>query len=203
MNNISGAIICGGLSKRMERDKALLKIEGITFIERAVKLIGAFTDSIMIIGRNEKIKWGKNHYFMDIFSSHGVMGGIHTALSYSTRDFVICLPIDMPLLAKEIIYLLIEKKGGKNKMRVFSKNGKIEPLPGLYSKSILPDLERILSKKKDDSMQRWIKTNNRNVFGIIEFEALPKKLQREEYFMNINYPKDLKMARLFLRKAGA
>ena len=51
-NNITGIILAGGKSSRMGSDKALLKINNTTFIEKIIEVMQPYVDEIIIISNN-------------------------------------------------------------------------------------------------------------------------------------------------------
>ena len=131
--NFSAAVLAGGRSSRMGRDKAALPYFGGTLLQhQAATLESLGIDDIMISGGDVK----------DIYPGLGPVSGIHACLMAAKHDAVLFLSVDMPLVpAEELIKLLRAHSGGAT---VFSQSGKTEPLPGVYDKALASKCEELL-----------------------------------------------------------
>jgi molybdopterin-guanine dinucleotide biosynthesis protein A len=85
-------VLCGGQSRRMGRDKALLELEGQTLLERCKNLGAALGAQQVLVSRNEP------GFIQDLVNDAGPMAGIAAALPYCLTDWLLVLPVDMPLL---------------------------------------------------------------------------------------------------------
>ncbi|MGZ4834976.1 MAG: molybdenum cofactor guanylyltransferase, partial [Terriglobales bacterium] len=92
---VAAFVIAGGQSLRMGRDKALLRLDGQTLVERALGLAGGVSDHVSIVGPREKlhdIGELRNRGIMelniveDIFAGQGPLAGIHAALRSSESE---------------------------------------------------------------------------------------------------------------------
>ena len=146
---ITGVILAGGASKRFNGIvKAKIVIGGIPIISR---IIGAFQDifdEIIIVTNTPEEFSDYNNYRIvgDKFLSKGPLGGIHSALTESENELFFVVAGDMPLLEKELIIRQIEFYF-KNRCDILipTVGEYIEPLHGIYSKSILAALEKYLA----------------------------------------------------------
>src|ERR1700687_613134 len=87
-----GFVLAGGKSSRMgvDGDKAFLKFDGQTLLERALAVVGAACESVTIVGDPAKFReYGK--VLADVFPGCGPLSGIHAALVNSTVDLNLVL----------------------------------------------------------------------------------------------------------------
>src|SRR5262247_3892243 len=113
---IRGFIQAGGLSSRMNRDKAWLEIEGAPMIERVIAAARPAVGRLEIIvnGANPQIEryeklagdYGARLIF-DLHNHLGPLGGIHTALTHcGANESALILACDMPFITTEFLSLL-------------------------------------------------------------------------------------------------
>ncbi|MCP4923930.1 MAG: molybdenum cofactor guanylyltransferase [bacterium] len=104
MLKVSGAILAGGQSSRMGKDKANLSFQGTTLLQRMEKLLQKSGVAHTYISRADKIA--------DRIPGYGPLSGIHSilkgALGHSSH--LIFVPIDMPTLSVALIKQLLITK---------------------------------------------------------------------------------------------
>lgn len=182
-SDMVGVILAGGKSSRMEKDKALLLLDGETFIKRiSDQLKNNFRSSIIISEKNEDYFSVGLKTHQDIYNNCGPLGGIHSALKNSETKSVFIISCDLPLITSDIFQHLIKYSSD---VVVPSYKNIIQPLCGVYSRSLIPSLETFLnngSRKVHD----FIKTVNSIVvpFDSFNFPVNP--------FMSINTPEQFK-----------
>jgi molybdopterin-guanine dinucleotide biosynthesis protein A len=159
--NIGCAILAGGKSSRMGRDKALLEYDGKQFIQQITEELSQFEERIIARGTNRgfsaeiEAAWT---VIPDLYPDHGPIGGLHAALSACRSDALFVVTCDMPLIESELVRELCAwmQETDVDKKRVdaydvvisVGEGGKIHPLCGVYRKSVLPVLEeQILSDR--------------------------------------------------------
>lgn len=108
------AVLAGGLSSRMGRDKALLKHQGQTLLEGALLLLQASgCDRVLISGavpgydciadrRGRRGPPGALYSLVKHIQEHGGLNG----------DMLLLIPVDMPYLEAGVCRRLIEKGSG-------------------------------------------------------------------------------------------
>jgi len=97
MTDIRGYVLAGGKSSRMGSDKALLKIEGLTAIERQGKLLDPLCpQGVFIAGARSKklhdMRWPVIH---DSTLDQGPLFGITSALQHAQNGIAVILAIDL------------------------------------------------------------------------------------------------------------
>lgn len=179
--NITAIILAGGKSSRMGRDKAFIKIQGKTIIERIIETLKPLFAEIMIVANEpEKFRELNVKVVKDIKPNCGPLSGIHSGLINSKTQLNFVVACDMPFLDSELIEFMCSKVNGYDGVLPIAK-GKIEPLHAIYSKSLIPLLEEAL-EGDDFTLQKILKKAN------ILFLDLQLKVR------NINDKEELKNA---------
>jgi len=141
------AILAGGKATRMGgRNKALIEIDGESFIKRIYRNLGPIFNSTIIIS-NEQVDFGISGVFVypDIYRNCGPLGGIHSALVNSNSDYVFVVSCDMPFANASIAEKIINaQKDGTYEAVVPEISGLFEPLFAIYSKDVIERAEAII-----------------------------------------------------------
>ena len=182
-NKISAAVLAGGLNSRMNfQDKSMLSYNGKTFLNNILAQLNIF-DMKMIISNNPEEYFGNINASIhkDIHSRIGPLGGIHSSLVHSPTRYVFITTCDMPLIKSENIEYLCSFTDYDIVMPII--DGKYEMLFALYSKSCLPQIEKM------------IESNKYKITGIFKDDSLKvKKIIINEDFLkslkNINTESD-------------
>ncbi|MGB9891939.1 MULTISPECIES: molybdenum cofactor guanylyltransferase [Thermodesulfovibrio] len=189
---LTAAILAGGKSSRMKRQKCLLSFDNEKIIDMIVtKLKDIFEELFIVTNFPELYFYTGITLLGDIYPFRGPMSGIHVAIKNSKHD-IFAFACDMPFVKGEVICALSEKHIKEaNTATVPSYNGKIYPLPGIYSRKLLDELEKLLLEDKL-SMTKFL-----NDIGaeIVEVANLDKEGLS---FININTEEDLEN----LKKGG-
>ena len=198
-NDITGIILAGGKSTRMGENKSFLILDGLTVIERVVNLMKRnFENVIIVTNTPEEYKFLNLPVFRDIFTYRGPLAGIHSGVFHSRtqRNFVISC--DIPLMDDEMINYLVRFKTDKP-VTICKADGFIQQLVGLYSKAILPAVERIFQESMEKEIRHEKQSKRKcNVLSLIDLvgaeiidaEKLP--FYKPGTFFNMNRPEDYK-----------
>ena len=195
------AILCGGKSSRMGKDKAALFWNGKTFLERLVSEFESADDceEILICGKAEGAQdpdcgsepeslqgqkcGAKARFVQDQKREMGPLEGIRRALGEAKSDLVFVCAVDMPFATKEIPSYLKEFLCSDYGCYVPLVNGRSEPLCALYKKSVLSAVEEQMAADELKLSRLFEKVPTK--FIAVEKSSLPKKL-----FANVNAPQD-------------
>ncbi len=182
---LTAAILAGGKSSRMKRHKCLISFENKKIIDMIVGNLKEIFEELFIVTNFPEVYFYTGITLLgDIYPFRGPMSGIHVAMKNSMYD-VFVFACDMPFVKREVIHSLSETHIKKsNSATVPSYNNKTYPLPGIYSRKLLDELERLILEDKL-SMNRFL-----NDIGAetIEVANLDKKGLS---FININTEEDL------------
>ena len=96
----TGAVLCGGGSRRMGRDKAVIVVAGETLLARAARTLSGVFDEVLVVGREAPPPGLPPHVraLADERPGLGPLGGIATALAAAGHEWVFVCACDMPLL---------------------------------------------------------------------------------------------------------
>lgn len=192
---MTGALLAGGQSRRMGFNKALIKIDGSTIIERSVRLFKDGFDEVMIIANDVAAYENLDtRIYTDIYKGAGSLGGIYTALFHSASDYAFIAACDMPLLDLPSIKRMLEQDRKSDALIPFI-NGKFHPLHGLYSKRCMKTIEAMI---KEGNLKINDLLSKINTVKLTEeaFDGVPIALSVE----NVNTEEDLKILRYHINE---
>ena len=106
---LSLAIIAGGQSRRMRRDKAFVELGGKPLIERVIERSAELGQAETILITNSAADYAHLGLPMygDIFPGKGSLGGIYTALTRASQSAVLVLACDMPFINPDLLRFMI------------------------------------------------------------------------------------------------
>ena len=140
-SRFSAAVLAGGKSTRMGRDKAALSFDGSTLLEHQVrKLYRLGTEDIMISGSCLEVPGTR--FVPDIWPHLGPLSGIHACLLAAKCQAVLFISVDTPLVPPEVLQELLNAHAGG--VTLLSHDEHIEPLLGVYDTALADLCETIL-----------------------------------------------------------
>ncbi|RKD32984.1 molybdenum cofactor cytidylyltransferase [Thermohalobacter berrensis] len=169
---ITGIIMASGFSRRMSKDKLLLKIKGVPIIERVIKTaVKSKIDEIILIYRKNEIKKIGQKYGIKTIYNEGAKKGqsqsIKLGVKYSnpnTKGFVFIVG-DQPFLSYKTVNRLID---------VFLQGKHLIVVPMYREKRGNPV---IFSSKLNDKLL--------NIYGDKGGRDIIKKMENYVEFVNI------------------
>ena len=197
---MNGFILAGGLSSRMGSDKALLEIDGRPLIAHALDLLSAVTPAPRICGSRPDLAPFAD-VIPDNFPNAGPLGGIEAALSASTTDLNLFLPVDLPNLPIEFLRVLVARAEDSNAVATIpTLAGLPQPLTAIYSRRLLPGLRAALAAgdyKVMTAITAAAAALNAPVdlFSVESLAPNPEGPNPEQWFRNLNTPSDLELLR--------
>jgi molybdopterin-guanine dinucleotide biosynthesis protein A len=106
-SQISAVILAGGQGTRMGNvNKGLLPLQGRTMIEHVITRLRPQVDSIVISANQDVDAYralGYDTVRDQIPGAHGPLAGIYSAMTISTREWLACVPCDVPQLPLDLI----------------------------------------------------------------------------------------------------
>ncbi len=183
---MTGILLAGGKSKRMGEDKAFLQFKGKYLFEFPLSILIDFTDEIIISSSNMDFKNTGHIIIKDEIPNLGPLGGIYSCLKRSTYLYSLILPCDIPLLDLSIPEVLLHNHIKYDITVALNHNNFPEPLIGVYSKNLLPLIEKQIHRGNLKLMDLLGKVNTNYV--TLEKEVFN---QSSKPFLNINTKKDL------------
>ena len=199
-HNILGAILAGGQSKRMGKDKLFLQLNDKMLIEHTINKVEKYLKDIIIITNQ------KNEYFSKknlttvedcIEGQLGPLVGILTAMKWAKENLKECswiatFPCDTPFFPETIIKKFIEKSKKKDSLLLCaSSHGRKHNIFGLWSLDLYEKLKDDLINNKIRKVQDW---TEKHKITNVEFD-----FKEYDPFFNINTLDDLETAKKIVK----
>jgi len=159
--SVTVQIMAGGRSRRMGTDKALVKLDGKTLLERAVeKWKGWGEATFLSVGNEERGTLAPAGIVpvFDRFPSHGPLGGLHGGLVECRSEFLLICPVSDPFLNTDHAERLLCNIGGADAC-VYEVDGAVNPLFGLYRRTCL-DVVYTMLAQGELSLERMLEMVN-------------------------------------------
>ena len=129
------AILAGGRSTRMGRDKALLERHGATLLAQVVAA-GRTLGPVAVVGR-AAMPGLEAAFLPDAVADGGPLAGIAAALAWAAPDPVVITAVDLPALAAADLHWLADLPPGLDGTAVL-RQGRIEPLFARWHPGLAP-----------------------------------------------------------------
>ncbi len=152
IKDVAAAVLAGGKSRRFGSDKRFFKLNEKTLLEiMCEKLRSAFETKYISTEKNFETKLSQHKIEIpdfkivyDKYNNIGPISGIVSVLYEITQKGCVFVPCDMPFLPEKILFYLSEFK--EFDIVYFNLKGKIYPIPGYYSKNLIPKIEKMISE---------------------------------------------------------
>lgn len=107
MTGVTGAVLAGGMSTRMGRDKAQVEVAGRSMLDLVVDALSAACDRVVVLGpeRVGRESWP------DTGAGSGPLAGIATALHRADSDHVLVVAVDNPFVRADTLRHLVALAG--------------------------------------------------------------------------------------------
>lgn len=145
-----GVVFCGGQSRRMGRDKALILLGGATLIERATRVLLELTPRVLLAsGPTPRYPELGFECVLDRGPDLGPLGGLEAALARveaAGGRHVLAVACDMPRVTAGVLRALLERARAEEAdvTLVATPDGE-EPLCAVYAVGVLPAVRRALA----------------------------------------------------------
>lgn len=124
-------LLVGGGSERFGSPKALATLDGETLAERAWRVLEEACDEAIAVGKASDALPLRFPIVDDSTAHRAPIYGVVAGLRAAAHDICVIVPVDCPLVTVEVVRSLGEALA-------VPQTG---PLPGAYSKAMLPELE--------------------------------------------------------------
>jgi molybdopterin-guanine dinucleotide biosynthesis protein A len=106
---LEGAILAGGKSRRMGKDKLLLPFGSTTVLGTVRRAIEPLVQRLRIVGREPSAAFAPLPSQPDLYPRLGPLSGIHAALATAEFDRVLIVACDLPFVTTEFLRGLVER----------------------------------------------------------------------------------------------
>jgi molybdopterin-guanine dinucleotide biosynthesis protein A len=105
---VHGFVLAGGKSSRMGVDKALLELQGRPLVEIAVEKLRSFCAEVSIAGNRDDLS-GFAPVVHEERMECGPGAGVEAGLKAARQDWVMFVPVDVPLVPAEYLRMWVEE----------------------------------------------------------------------------------------------
>ena len=195
-HNILGAILAGGQSRRMGKDKLFLELNNKKLIEHTINKVKKYLKELIIITNKKNEFFAKNNLTTVKDCVGGQLGplvGILTAMKWAKEktnkySWIATFPCDTPFFPESIIKSFIKESERKDSLILCaSSHGRKHNIFGLWSLDLYDKLKNDLVNKKIRKVQDWTEEN--------KIKNLEFKFKDYDPFFNINTEEDLLVAK--------
>jgi molybdopterin-guanine dinucleotide biosynthesis protein A len=186
VRNISGVILAGGENRRMPVPKAFIRVGRERIIDRSVSTLkGIFQEVLIVTDTPGDYIYIGVPLLGDIYSVRGPMTGTLTALISSSTRWIFVMACDMPFAEERLIrHLTLCRKGSDAVVPVL--NDMAQPLFALYSKSLIPGMERAVLRRRQ-SLKDFLTEKRVKYVSEREIREIDPGARS---FINLNTPED-------------
>ncbi len=181
LQHVTGAVLAGGLSKRMGKPKhELILPDGTTMLEKALSMTRLVCQEVVVVA--PEVVTDQAPHVHDSQAGRGPLAGIIELLASGLNDHYLVIPCDMPCLTPELLTQLCDPP--PTHARVFQLEYAMHaaPLPLAISSQLLSSLEGA-------QQQGILSLHGALAQTQLEVCNLSKRYQGN--LMNINEPQDV------------
>lgn len=196
---VMGAILAGGLSRRLGQDKATLKLGGRPLVQWVADTLVPLVQECWLISNQPPGHLSLELPLVtDLVPGRGVLGGLLTALFYARQPLVLLAPCDTPFLQPALLKHLLNqaRQKGVEAVICLSRRG-LEPLPGVFHVRLYSRLEAYL-KAGDYRVREFLRRTRTRILAPAEVTRFDP---HEQSFININTSAELRQAQKLVRTA--
>ncbi len=191
------AIIAGGQSRRMGRDKAFVELGGSALIERVIRRSADLgqAETILITNKPAVFAYLGLPMYRDIQPGKGSLGGIYTALVKATSPAVLVLACDMPFVNNDLLRFMLTQLDAATDIVVPRVDGYPQALHAIYQKTCIAPIRAQLEANRLKIIRFYDQMRVRYLDEADYAEFDPTGAS----FANLNTPAELEQARQLLR----
>ena len=187
--NISAALLAGGESRRMGRDKATILFRGKALWQIQLDLLRTLNPKEIFVSARTDPVWrpADVDFVSDIPPSRGPLSGLAASLDRMCGTHLLALAVDMPLMSEKYLRHLCDKIEPYVGVvpRIY---GRAEPLAAIYPREAATEFQGALAGA-DFSLQ----TVTRRLVESGKLREMPITEQEQSLFLNVNQLSDLQL----------
>lgn len=181
-SDCQGFVLCGGESRRMGRDKALLPWRHLPLVVQVARTVQETTGSATLVGPRERYAHLGWPIVEDRQPQQGPLAGLIAALATSHAKRCLIVACDMPWLSADGLRQLLNYSPMADVVVARGENGR-EPLCAVYHRRCLPTFE-IALRQNERTVRRVLER-----LPVVEWPVPDPRL-----VTNANTPADWKLA---------
>ena len=192
---VEGAILAGGRSRRMGRDKLLLPFGAGTMLRAISEALRPLVERLRLIGRESTPGLPLPNAQPDLRPGLGPLSGIHTALATAEADWVLVVACDLPFLTTSFLRGLVDGLPPELEAVVPCPGGEPVAVCALYRVTCLEDLAARL-ERGELAASEFAKSLRARFLDDLDLSKLDPS---GRCLLNLNTPLDYEKAREILR----
>lgn len=186
-DDVTLAILAGGRGKRLGGvAKGLIRVNGRELLSRQLDLAPQFADVVLIADDPSPYAAYALRTASDIEPGRGAPGGLHAALFAARTPWICLIACDMPFVSAEAIGLLLGRCSNGQQWICFEREGRLEPMPGVYHRELLGPLEARLPE--NPSFQQVLRGVPGTSVPLVELDSVDPE---HRSLVSLNTPEDL------------
>jgi molybdopterin-guanine dinucleotide biosynthesis protein A len=191
LTHVEAAVLAGGASSRMGRDKATLPYQGRAMAERVAAALGACIErvSLVVVVRPEQELSLALPRIVDAHAERAPIVGVCAALRAARAPAVLVAACDLPELDPAVVLALlalVPAEGGHEIVAPLGPRGP-EPLLAVYRRTLLERIEQRIADQKL-SLQELIHESHSLLVPAQLLQRIDPTLRS---LRNVNRPEDL------------
>jgi len=196
----TGAILAGGFSRRLGRDKVTLPLGGRPLALWVNQALAPLVATCWLITNQPLAHLALGLPLLtDLRPFLGPAGGLLTALFSARTPWVLAAAADTPFLAPALLAELAARAGRTSRPAVVCRSPRgLEPFPGVYSVRLLPALQDFLQAHRRPT--HFLEGCRPQILSEAEVLALDPEGRS---FFNLNTSRDLNRAEAWLAGTGS
>jgi len=189
LGNVTGALVLGGASTRMGRDKAHLEWRGETFSTRTAGLLASlFSETLLVGGEPQSVAPGRR--VSDPAGPACALRGLVGALEAATSPRVLIVATDLPFLGEDLLLALTAWP--ESDIVVPTDAERAHPLCAIYRREVCLPVARAQLDSDQLSLRSLLERVDTDR---VSLEDLGLENLGSTPLMNINTPGDLALLR--------
>lgn len=196
---ITGIVLAGGRSTRMGQDKASLPFGDETLLARAVRIVQAVADAVIIVGQAQQFGGG-NPFGLPVRIVHdpeahlGPLAGIAAGLGASGTELNLIVACDMPLVNPAVLRRLLDLREEAD-ICLAVIDGHASPLCAVYRRAVANTAQAMLDAGERRVMTLLDRVQTKRVDAAV-FRDIDPNL---DTFVSCNTPDELQRALVRLK----
>lgn len=179
-DSVSVIILAGGQSRRMQREKSLLPVNGSVLIETVIAQIGPhFSEIIISTDAKDKFAFLDLPLIEDEIPGQGPLMAIMSALRVSAHAINFILACDIPFIHIPFMQKILSLAKAHDIVVPRYRDGKFEPLFAAYNRGVIPVIEEQI-KRGDRKIS--------SLFPVCRTKFVA--MDRQKWFRNLNTLKE-------------
>ncbi len=185
--DVSIAILAGGQSSRMGRDKSFVELMGKPLIAHVIERVRQLSLPMMIIANQpESYQAFGLPVFTDVLPNRSSLAGLYSAIYHSPSDYTLCVACDMPFLNPALLTYMIGLSTGYDAI-VPIIGDHPQGLHAIYRKACLAPMLQHLEQNHLRIRDLYVLINTCRV----DEDTLRQHDSNLDSFINVNTPEAL------------